>query len=53
MANNKTDILVYAHWLGMPEPQLMGILSAHQAKGKKAFSFEPKFCSRKSIEFIQ
>jgi len=40
MSQNKTDIYVYAHWQGMPEPQIIGILSAHQAKGKKAFSFE-------------
>jgi serine/threonine-protein kinase HipA len=40
MSNNKTDIYVYAHWKGMPEPKLIGILSAQQAKGKKAFSFE-------------
>lgn len=37
---NKTDILVYAHWLGMPDPKLIGILSAHQGKGRKSFSFE-------------
>ena len=40
MSNNKFDIYVYAHWLGMPDPQLIGTLSAHFAKGKKAFSFE-------------
>lgn len=40
MAQQKFDIYVFAHWKGMPEPKLMGILSAHQAKGKKAFSFE-------------
>jgi len=40
MATIKTDIYVYAHWLGLSEPVLMGILSAHQAKGRKAFSFE-------------
>ena len=40
MATNKTDIYVYAHWLGMPEPKCIGVLSAQQAKGKKAFSFE-------------
>lgn len=40
MAANKTDIWVYAHWKGLAEPQLIGILSAHQAKGRKAFSFE-------------
>lgn len=40
MKSLKTDILVYAHWLGMKEPKLIGILSAQQAKGSKAFSFE-------------
>jgi serine/threonine-protein kinase HipA len=40
MANTKTDIYVYAHWLGMVEPKNIGILFAQQAKGKKAFSFE-------------
>lgn len=40
MSQNKTDIYVYAHWQGMSKPQIIGILSAHQAKGKKAFSFE-------------
>lgn len=36
----KTDIWVYAHWIGMTEPKCIGILSAQQAKGKKAFSFK-------------
>jgi len=40
MTTNKTDIWVYAHWVGMPEPKCIGILSAHQSKGRKAFSFE-------------
>ena len=40
MAQNKFDIYVYAHWKGMQDPELAGILSAHFAKGKKAFSFE-------------
>lgn len=40
MPSNKTDIFVYAHWVGMPKPRNIGILSAHQAKGRKAFSFE-------------
>jgi serine/threonine-protein kinase HipA len=40
MATKKTDILVYAHWAGMKLPKLIGVLSAQQAKGKKAFSFE-------------
>ena len=40
MTNIKTDIYVYNHCLGMNEPKLMGVLSAQQAKGRKAFSFE-------------
>lgn len=40
MAKSKFDIYVYAHWKGIPDPKLMGILSAHYAKGKKSFSFE-------------
>ena len=40
MATHKTNIYVYAQWLGMPEPKCIGVLSAQQAKGKKAFSFE-------------
>lgn len=38
--STKTNIYVYAHWNGMQDPKLIGILSAQQAKGKKAFSFE-------------
>jgi serine/threonine-protein kinase HipA len=40
MANKKLDIYVYAHWQGMPEAKMIGVLAAHYAKGKKAFSFE-------------
>lgn len=36
---DKTDIWVYAHWKGMSEPSCIGILSAQQAKSRKAFSF--------------
>lgn len=36
---DKTDIWVYADWKGLDEPKCIGILSAQQAKGKKAFSF--------------
>jgi serine/threonine-protein kinase HipA len=39
MANGKLNIYVFAHWKGMPEPKMTGVLSAHYAKGKKAFSF--------------
>lgn len=37
MSTNKTEILFYADWVGMPEPQKIGILFAQQARGKKAF----------------
>ena len=40
MARNKFDIYVFANWKGMPAPKIIGLLSAHFAKGKKAFSFE-------------
>lgn len=40
MQTSNTDILVYAHWSGIKEPKLIGMLSAQQAKGKKSFSFE-------------
>ena len=40
MAVGKTDIWVYAHWIGMSGPKCVGILSSQQAKGRKAFSFE-------------
>lgn len=40
MGVNKTDIYVYADWIGLSQPTLVGILIAHQAKGRKAFSFE-------------
>lgn len=36
---DKTDIWVYADWKGMNSPKSIGILSAQQAKGRKAFSF--------------
>ncbi len=40
MATNKTDIFVYAHWVGMGEPKCIGLLSAQQARGRKSFSFK-------------
>lgn len=40
MNKSKTDIWVYAHWVGMKDPKCIGILSAHFGKGKKTFSFE-------------
>jgi serine/threonine-protein kinase HipA len=39
MAVQKKDIYVYADWQTLGGPMLMGVLSAHQAKGRKAFSF--------------
>ncbi|MEQ8421787.1 MAG: HipA domain-containing protein [Arenibacter algicola] len=40
MAQGKFDIYVYAHWQGMQEAKMIGVLTPHYAKGKKAFSFE-------------
>jgi len=40
MTRAKRDIYVFAHWKGMTEPKIIGILSAHSAKGRKAFSFQ-------------
>jgi serine/threonine-protein kinase HipA len=40
MAEGKFDIYVFADWSGLESPTLIGTLSAHFAKGKKAFSFE-------------
>ncbi|AHW60625.1 serine/threonine-protein kinase HipA [Draconibacterium orientale] len=51
MATAKTDIYVYAHWKGLSDPQLIGILSAHAAKGRKAFSFEYTAAWLKSAEY--
>lgn len=34
------DIRVYADWLGLDTPKLVGILSATPARGKEIFSFE-------------
>lgn len=49
----KTDIYVYAHWIGMQEPKIIGILSAQQAKGKKAFSFEyTKDWLKSGLQFV-
>lgn len=40
MATGKFDIYVFADWETLKKPTLVGLLSAHFAKGKKAFSFE-------------
>jgi len=37
--DNKRSISVYAHWLGMDAPLLMGILHSDRLKGKEIFSF--------------
>ena len=38
--NTRKEILVYAHWLEMKEPMLMGSLYAEKIRGKEIFSFE-------------
>ncbi len=40
MAKNKTGIFVYADWLGMAEPKLLGTLTAQHGKDRKSFSFK-------------
>lgn len=37
---DRTDIWIYADWKGIASPRCVGILSAQQAKGRKAYSFE-------------
>lgn len=39
MASKKKDIIVYAHWQGMPDPLRMGVLSSQEARGHLAWSF--------------
>ena len=39
MATTKIDILVYADWLEIGGPKLIGILAVHQGKARKTFSF--------------
>lgn len=39
MPSKKTDIIVYAHWQGMPDPIKMGTLSAQEARGRLTWSF--------------
>jgi len=38
--DNKRSIYVYAHWSGMDEPSLMGVLHSDRLRGKEVFSFE-------------
>lgn len=40
MAERKRIIQVFADWETIPEPQLMGLLSATQIRGKEIFAFE-------------
>jgi len=54
MEANKTDIYVYADWVDLSNPQFIGILSAHQAKGRKAFGFtyDPQWLKSGQQQFI-
>lgn len=54
MAEGKFDIYVYADWKGLGGPVQIGILSAHFAKAKKAFSFEynKEWLSRDSYQLL-
>jgi serine/threonine-protein kinase HipA len=35
----KTNIFVYAHWQGLADPKLIGVLTVQEAKGKRSFGF--------------
>ncbi len=37
--NNRREIYVFAHWLGMIDPIYMGLLTAEYVRGKEIFSF--------------
>lgn len=54
MSADRTDIFVYAHWMGMPEPVLIGVLAAHQGKGRKSFSFDydKKWLKEKNFQLL-
>ena len=38
--NTRKEILVYAYWMEMKEPDVMGSLYAEKTRGKEIFSFE-------------
>jgi len=38
--STKTNLYVYAHWKGLQEPKIIGVLSAQQTKGRTTLSFE-------------
>lgn len=38
--SNKRSIFVYAHWQGIDDPLLMGVLNSERLKGNEVFSFE-------------
>ncbi|MBC7889190.1 MAG: type II toxin-antitoxin system HipA family toxin [Ferruginibacter sp.] len=40
MAKERIEIQVYAHWQGLDEPVVMGMLIAVTGRGKEVFSFE-------------
>jgi serine/threonine-protein kinase HipA len=37
---SQRTILIYAHWQGLQQPQLMGLLNSTLVRGKEVFSFE-------------
>lgn len=38
--DTKRSLFVYAHWQGMDDPSLLGILHSERLRGKEVFSFE-------------
>lgn len=39
MAVQKNDIFVFADWLGLEMPKLVGVLTIQEARGKSSFGF--------------
>jgi serine/threonine-protein kinase HipA len=39
-STQQRSIFVYADWIGLEQPTLMGILHSTQVRGKEVFSFE-------------
>jgi len=54
MSRGKFDIYVFADWEELGQPILIGLLSAHFAKAKKAFSFsyDKEWLKNKSHHFL-
>ncbi len=50
--SKERNIEVYAHWLGLSQPTLMGILNVTPSRGKEIFSFEYNEAWRRTNQHI-